>query len=110
MSDDPERTADLSDAFAEGFGTGIGYVEDEMAERVAAAEARGYDRAVANLRTVLTGHYLFEMNCDHEAKTDSPWCACCRVDLGTHPSVGEAVAAWVDHVLAEVVKENPDAR
>ncbi len=50
MSDDPERTAAISDAFHDGFGTGIGHVEDEMAERVAAAEARGYDRAVANLR------------------------------------------------------------
>lgn len=50
MSDDPERTADISDAFHEGFGAGIGSVQDEIAERVAEAEARGYDRAVANLR------------------------------------------------------------
>jgi hypothetical protein len=50
MSDDLERTAAISDAFHEGFGTGIGHVEDELAARVAAAEARGYDRAIAKLR------------------------------------------------------------
>jgi hypothetical protein len=50
MSDDPEHTAAISDAYHEGFGAGIGHVEDAMAERVAAAEARGYDRAIANQR------------------------------------------------------------
>ncbi len=44
-----EAQGAAADAFHEGFGEGIGSVQDEIAERVAAAEARGYDRAIANL-------------------------------------------------------------
>ncbi len=47
---DLERTDAISAAFHDGFGAGIGSVQDEIAERVAAAEARGYDRAIASLR------------------------------------------------------------
>jgi|SRR6185369_826380 len=43
-------TEQISDAHHEGFGAGIAHVEDRMAEQLLAAEARGYDRAIARLR------------------------------------------------------------
>lgn len=46
-------------------------------------------------------HYLAEVVCDHEAGRDKPRCACSRVDLGWHPSVGEAVDAWIAHAVDE---------
>jgi hypothetical protein len=55
MSDDhQEHIAELSEAFHAGYGIGIGDVQDDIAERVAAAEQRGYDRAVTKLRDEAT--------------------------------------------------------
>lgn len=50
-------------------------------------------------RMVLEGHYLAQVVCDHDRKMDNPICSCSQVFLGWHPSVGEAVQAWVDHVM-----------
>ena len=54
--------------------------------------------------TVLAGHYLMGINCDHETKRDNPMCGCSRIDLGWHDSIGEARQAWIAHV-ASVVAE-----
>jgi hypothetical protein len=48
---------------------------------------------------VLKQHYLAGIECDHERKMDNPRCACSLVFLGWHPSVGEAVDAWIEHVM-----------
>jgi hypothetical protein len=55
---------------------------------------------LAPLRAVLREHYLMQVTCDHEGKRDNPVCNCQRVNLGWHPSIGAAVDAWTDHVLA----------
>jgi hypothetical protein len=47
----------------------------------------------------LRAHYLAQVVCDHERKMDNPICACSRIHLGWHLSVGNAVDAWIDHVL-----------
>jgi hypothetical protein len=52
-------------------------------------------------RDVLRAHYLADVICDHERARDNPVCACSLVFLGWHGSVGLAVEAWVDHVMAE---------
>ena len=54
------------------------------------------------LRDVLRRHYLTQITCDHERKMDNPVCACSLVNLGWHPSVGDAVDAWIDHVIGEL--------
>jgi len=51
--------------------------------------------SIATLRK----HWLHAIECDHERKLDHPICACSRVDLGWHSSVGAAVDAWIAHVL-----------
>jgi hypothetical protein len=54
------------------------------------------------LRDVLRRHYLTQITCDHDRKMDNPVCACSLVNLGWHPSVGDAVDAWADHVIGEL--------
>jgi hypothetical protein len=56
---------------------------------------------VSNLRDVLKEHYLVTIICDHEAKTDTPQCVCSLVAFDSYPSVGQAVDAWIDHVIAQ---------
>jgi hypothetical protein len=56
----------------------------------------------AELRQILRDHYLAQVICGHDRQQDNPVCACSRVFLGWHPSVGAAVDAWIDHV-AEVM-------
>src|SRR5262245_9173646 len=62
--------------------------------------------APAAIRQVLTEHFLMGVNCgnithpgEHDGE-DNPMCACSRVFLGWHPSIGAAVQAWIDHFLA----------
>ncbi len=47
----------------------------------------------------LREHYLAGITCDRGRKEDNPVCACSRIFLGWHPSVGEAVEAWIVHVM-----------
>lgn len=54
---------------------------------------------------VLKRHYLAQIVCDHERKMDNPVCACSLVNLGWHPSVGEAVDAWIEHVIEQTELE-----
>ena len=56
--------------------------------------------ALTQLRDRLRQHFLAAIVCDHERGMDNPQCACSRAFLGWHPSVGAAVDAWVEHVLA----------
>jgi hypothetical protein len=58
---------------------------------------------------VLRQHYLANMVCDEENHRDNPICACSAVNLGWHLSVGDAVEAWMQHVLAEARKASPSA-
>lgn len=53
------------------------------------------------LRTVLQDHWLVDIICDHEAKTDQAVCNCAVEALPVCPSVGLAVAAWIEHVLTK---------
>lgn len=70
-------------------------------ERDAArAEADQMREQLAQVRARLSSHYLAQIVCDHDRRLDNPVCACSLVHLGWHPSVGAAVAAWVEHVLA----------
>lgn len=55
---------------------------------------------MADIRDVLREHYLFAITCDHERKQDNPICACSRIFLGWHPTVGAAVDAWIEHVMS----------
>ena len=66
----------------------------DRAEAAEAAEAK-----LAAIGTALREHYLAGISCDHARKEDNPVCACSRVFLGWHPSVGEAVEAWIGHVM-----------
>lgn len=75
-------------------------LRDQLAEAVNPTAA-DYDHAAAilQLRSVLKEHYLQGVTCDPQAKQDNPVCQCSRVHLGWHPSIGQAVDAWIDHVL-----------
>lgn len=65
---------------------------------LAAARAE-LDEATKGVRARLAKHYLAQVVCDHERGLDNPNCSCSLVHLGWHPSVGAAVAAWIDHAL-----------
>ncbi len=55
---------------------------------------------MADMRDVLREHYLLAITCDHERRQDNPICACSRIFLGWHPTVGAAVDAWIEHVMS----------
>ena len=57
------------------------------------------------LPQLLKDHYLTGIQCDPIKKMDWPTCQCSMVDLGWHPSIGEAVDAWVAHLLKELGDE-----
>jgi hypothetical protein len=48
----------------------------------------------------LREHWLASIVCDHDAKTDTAICSCTQWRDEPHPSVGEAVDAWIEHVFA----------
>jgi hypothetical protein len=56
---------------------------------------------------ILRQHYLAWIECDHEQQMDNPQCACSKVDLGWHPTVGDAVNAWIEHVRAALQGDQP---
>ncbi|MGE5829657.1 MAG: hypothetical protein ACM30G_15055 [Micromonosporaceae bacterium] len=72
------------------------------------AEVRRLRSQWARLPEVLAEHSLFQIVCDPIAKTDNPICACSRVHLGWHPSIGAATRAWVAHVM-EIAEQGPGA-
>lgn len=58
---------------------------------------------------VLRGHYLSHITCNEETHQDNPVCACSAVNLGWHLSVGDAVEAWIAHVMVEFGKLTPSS-
>jgi hypothetical protein len=64
-------------------------------------------RRAMSIRETLRAHYLAEIICDGAQERDNPVCACSTVFLGWHPSVGTAVEAWIDHVMAEAADAWP---
>ena len=54
---------------------------------------------IARLRHSLFDHYLVHIECAHEVQQDRAICACSRVDLGFHLTVGDAVRSWIEHVI-----------
>jgi hypothetical protein len=65
---------------------------------------------LAAIGTALREHYLAGITCDRAREEDNPVCACSRVFLGWHPSVGEAVEAWIGHVMEVVSDEGETPR
>lgn len=80
----------------------------EEAEQLRAAVVRAEQATAEALRKRLADHYLAQIICDHDRALDNPVCACSLVHLGWHPSVGAAVAAWIDHALAADVPAAAD--
>jgi hypothetical protein len=68
-------------------------------ELAAKCETVAVDGLRARIETVIKAHYLAGIECSHERGMDLPMCACSQVDLGWHPNVGEAVDAYVKHVM-----------
>lgn len=66
------------------------------------AERNDLAAKLENVRTGLRQHFLAQIVCNHDTGQDNPICACSMVFLGWHPSVGEAVEAWIDHALAAI--------
>lgn len=52
----------------------------------------------AKWRAALTEHWLYQIICNHEAKTDRSCCGCGQFQSTSQPNVGEAAARWVEHV------------
>ena len=66
-------------------------------------------RIVVALRSVLSQHWLAGIDCDHEAETDTPRCACSTVAFAAEPNIGMAVEAWIVHVASVLVKTTAPA-
>ena len=60
-----------------------------------------------SLASVLREHWLFAIECHHEAKTDQAVCAC-GLKTQERENVGAAVQDWIQHVAKILVPE--DAR
>ena len=73
-------------------------MRDERVEamRFALASLSNHDEAVE----ALSGHWLYEMRCDHETKTDQAFCSCGLWSSAPQPSIGEAAKRWAEHALA----------
>ena len=69
---------------------------ERIGETIAAVTRAAVRGQVA---AALKEHYLAGITCDHARHEDNPVCACSRVFLGWHPSVGQAVEAWITHVM-----------
>lgn len=67
------------------------------------------DNMTSGLRAVTTAqalgdHWLWQMVCDHEAKTDVAICSCGLWRSGAMASVGDAATAWAEHALAAAAR------
>lgn len=81
-----------------------GYPASELTPSITLAlaakcETVAVDGLRARIEKVLTDHYLAAIECDHGRGKDLPMCACSQVDLGWQASVGDAVDAYVKHVM-----------
>ena len=61
------------------------------------------------LSDVLAKHWIVELRCNHDLKTDQVFCSCGSWRGPELLSVGSAVRAWADHVADELVREVPQA-
>jgi hypothetical protein len=61
--------------------------------------AASLDAGREALRTTLKEHWLTQVKCDHEAHTDTPVCYCCEFICEPKATLGEAVDAWIEHVI-----------
>lgn len=52
------------------------------------------------VREALRSHWLTQIVCDHDAKTDRACCSCSEWRGPVVNSVGAAVESWIDHVLS----------
>lgn len=60
------------------------------------------DAKVERVREVIGHHWLTALKCDEATKTDVATCYCTVWKSDPKPSVGEAVEAWIDHVMSHV--------
>ncbi len=60
------------------------------------------ERAMNVVREVLTEHWVTEIRCNHEDKTDTAFCACSEYPGEPANSVSGAVNNWIDHVVKEI--------
>lgn len=51
---------------------------------------------------LLAQHWLFEMRCNHEEKTDTAFCACGQWNSGPQENVGQAALRWAEHALSSI--------
>jgi hypothetical protein len=58
--------------------------------------------SLADIRAVLAVHWLTEIQCGHDTKSDRSFCWCGSFICEPQPSVGEAVTRWVEHVMAQL--------
>ena len=72
-----------------------------IASEIAATILRLLDEnqsVLTRLATVLQDHYLYDIGCNHQTKTDTPICACMGMKPVAYSSVGAAVQGWIKHV------------
>lgn len=62
------------------------------------------ERHLREVRHVLRDHWVTQLICDHEAKTDRAVCSCSLWRCEPQPCVGDAINAWIDHVQDELEK------
>jgi hypothetical protein len=86
-------------------------LEEELYNRAVAAESErdGLQARLGAVPNILRQHYLAWIECDHDKQMDNPQCACSKVDLGWHPTVGDAVNAWIEHVRAALQGDHAPA-
>jgi hypothetical protein len=79
----------------------LGKAQEEVIAALRATPPEERDSIPAD---VLRQHYLSHITCNEETLRDNPVCCCSTVNLGWHLSVGDAVEAWIQHVLDEARK------
>ena len=61
---------------------------------------QGAEQVRNKVREVLKEHWLVDVICDHEKKTDRAQCACSRIRFSEHPSVGAAIDEWIENIFS----------
>jgi hypothetical protein len=78
-------------------------LRSDHAQALIREEEKGYAKGVRDSRRqfaeTLRKHWLWQVECQHAEKTDTPRCFCSLWVCDPQPSVGQAVERWVEHVL-----------
>lgn len=74
--------------------------EAAIRRMMGAAEYDGARDERKRISERLSDHYLVEVRCDHDRKTDVAICSCALWASERHNSVGEAVEAWIAHACS----------